>query len=703
MTLDVRGSLKNTKINQNIYIIIDELISNSIDSFLIRRDMDQSAVNLEINISIKFTDKDLMSDSQDIRLECSDNGAGLGDEQTKAFVTKDTSYKDSLSIEGIGKCKGSGRIQYLHYFSNLKVQSVFQTQNGLHLRKLEFDEGMREIDEETFTTVPIQDHEIRTTITLDVIKPDVYKKLFDGKNVREEYSAQALKHYVLVNFLQRFVSLKEKLGEFSITFQTEYKDNTDSETLTTDDLPELTEKKSVNVYSVDFEGKKTDQYEEFSISHYKLDKNRYALPHNSVALCAKFSPVKVITRRYLKTGKLENNPIKGYYHIILIESNYLDSHVNEQRDNFDIPLEKDEKDLFFGDLMSFQEIYDALDKTIDAMITPPEWDKDKIVKVATEKYGISVNMISDANVRIHYGDTEDSVVERVLSTYQKRIIEDTSEIFDIRQQLKETQPHSEDFREKVNELAWKYTSSLKNMDMANLSQLVVRRAAIIEILDLAVGKNLQIQQLSDGERRKDEEVIHNIFFPMRKDSHQVSDHDIWLLNEEYHYYSYIASDMPLSKIKWEGNESLFESDVDEEFKAILEKNYGDNSGKRPDIAIFSKEGSVIIIEFKAPSVNMDNHVGDLMEYSQLLAAKSNGKLKQFYGYLIGTDLNANRLRGYTRFPNGKGWFGTEPIVEHSTNRQLGELYSEILFYEDIVDRANKRLEVYKNKLNVDLH
>ena len=99
---------------------------------------------------------------------------------------------------------------------------------------------------------------------------------------------------------------------------------------------------------------------------------------------------------------------------------------------------------------------------------------------------------------------------------------------------------------------------------------------------------------------------------------------------------------------------------------------------------------------------MDNHVGDLMEYAQLLAAKSNGKLKQFYGYLIGSDLNPLRLRGYTKFSNSRGYFGTGDIVEPITRTRLGEMYSEILFYDDIVSRAAARLEVYKKKPGLKL-
>ena len=172
--------------------------------------------------------------------------------------------------------------------------------------------------------------------------------------------------------------------------------------------------------------------------------------------------------------------------------------------------------------------------------------------------------------------------------------------------------------------------------------------------------------------------------------------------QEYHYYDYIASDKPLSSFKWFDNEQLFETDIDDKIIELMDKNSDENASKRPDIAIFNKEGAAIIVEFKAPGVSMDDHVGDLMEYSQLLAAKSKGRLKQFYGYLIGTDLNPNRLRGYTKFSNSRGYFGTEDIVEHTTGTRLGELYSEILFYDDIVSRASSRLEVYKNKLGLRL-
>lgn len=135
-----------------------------------------------------------------------------------------------------------------------------------------------------------------------------------------------------------------------------------------------------------------------------------------------------------------------------------------------------------------------------------------------------------------------------------------------------------------------------------------------------------MQNLDDGARRKDERIIHSIFFPMRQDSTEVTDHDIWLLSEEYHYYDYIASDMPLANIVWNSDEKVFENDIDQAFKDLLARRAQDHGAKRPDIALFSKEGSAIIVEFKAPGVSMDDHVGDLNQYAHLLAAKPGGRI-----------------------------------------------------------------------------
>jgi hypothetical protein len=136
MTLDIRGSLKNTKISSNKYVVIEELISNSIDSFLIRRHQDPSDMHLRIVVSIDLFAAKLLDDQLDVSISCTDNGCGLGQEQTDAFLTKDTSYKDDLSITGIAQCKGSGRIQFFHHFGRVGVRSTYRSDGHVRTRTL---------------------------------------------------------------------------------------------------------------------------------------------------------------------------------------------------------------------------------------------------------------------------------------------------------------------------------------------------------------------------------------------------------------------------------------------------------------------------------------------------------------------------------------------------------------------------------------
>jgi hypothetical protein len=707
MTLDVRGSLKNTKLSTDKFVVFEELFSNAIDAYLIRKNGDPSVDGLKVEFLVEFWSTDLFDNGIDLSISCKDNGCGFGDLQSKAFLTKDTSYKDDLSISGIGKCKGAGRIQYFHHFSDMTIDSTYLGDSGMSRRGLAFKELQKDIDDDRFIIVPAaKKSDIETVIKLSKLKQNIRERIFDQDNLTELFSVKNLRNQILVLFLQRLVGLASQLGKFEVAFKSKSDKpaaQDEIEYLRPSDLPPVNVSRLVKAYETDLRtGIVLDTFQELQLSHYILKTTDYDIPKNSISLCAKSSPVKDITNRYLRTKTLENKPILEAHHIVLIEGDVFDRGVNDQRDGFDrIPDEIKGGDLYNQEKISFQQVFEAIDDVIGEWVTPPDWNKETIVKHVTERFGVSEAMLAETETRVRYGDTADTVAERVLKKYQDRIIKGTAEIFELKEEIAKCDPASDEFREKVNQIAWKYSSSIKDVDKANLSQLIVRRSAIVEILRLACQRQLDIQIASTVKRRTDEALIHSIFFPMRKDSSEKIDHDIWLLNEEYHYYDYIASDMPLAKIKLSDDGELFSPDIDDELSKLFKKNFDENAKKRPDIAIFTKEGSAIIIEFKAPDVSMDDHVPDLMEYAQLLAAKSGGRLKRFYGYLIGNTLNPNRLRAYTRFPTGKGYFGTDSVIDHTTGRLIGELYSEILFYDDLVDRADKRLEVYKEKLNID--
>ena len=704
MTLDIRGSLKNTKISSDGYVVLEELISNSIDAFLIRHHMDPGSRSLAVSIEADITSSGLLADGTDISITCTDNGCGFGDVQADAFVTKDTSYKDDLAIAGIGKCKGSGRIQYFHHFERVGVRSTFRNETGVATRTLVPDAARKKIDVADFISTDGDERQIGTAIRLEGLRDATRAKLFKNEALADVFSAANMRRNMLIAFLQRLVSLKSQLGEFVITFEARHPNGSvEQSSLTAADLPEVTVVRSTQVPERDPQsGDPLGTTQTFTLSHYRLDAQTYDLPRNAISFCARSSPVLDITKRYLKTVAEQNRPVEGFHHIALIEADVLDRRVNEQRDGFhEIPDEMPVYDLFTDATIAFADIYEQIDPIIAEMVTPSGWSKDDVIKDVADKFGVIQAMLTDTDTRVIYGDTAKSIAERVLKKYQERIVADTAEIFDLRAEIETAEPHTADFRHKINELSWKYTSYLKTFDMANLSQLVVRRAAIVEVLKLACGRGLAVQAVEDGQRRKDEEIIHSIFFPMRKDSRETNDHDIWLLSEEYQYYDYIASDKPLSKIEWDDGGKLFDPTIDAELAETLRRRTKDHSAKRPDIAIFGEEGSAIIIEFKAPGVPLDEHIGDLSRYAHLLAAKSNGRLKKFYGYLIGDTLDPLGMIGWKKFASGRSFFHTSALEDPDTGRMLGELYAETLLYQDIVDRASKRIGVYREKLQID--
>jgi len=705
MTLDVRGSIKNTKLSKNPYVVFEELISNAIDSYLIRKHDDPTAPSLSVRIDVAFHKVDLLDDQDRMSITCADNGCGLGEAQLKAFLTKDTSYKDDLTISGIGKCKGAGRIQFFHYFAGMAIDSTFRQEGQVLRRRMTYEESQKQIEADDFAEGVGEASQIGTTIWLQKFKDSARVRLPPNALLSAMFSAAVLKKQMLLAFLQRLVSLSSQLGDFEIIFSTTHWAQPDqTEVLRRQDLPVVTAVQEVEVEERDPEtGLGLGTFQTFKLSHYQLDAASFALPRNAIAFCAKFSPVRDITSRYLRSKTEQNNPVGGYNHIVLIESDFLDQHVNEQRDDFeDIPKELEPGGLFSSERVSYETIHAAIDPVIHAMVIPGDWKKEDVVKEIADKYGVTEDMLHDTSTRVVYGESAQKIVDRVLKKYQEKVIDETAEIYRLKEESIAAEPDSADFRKKISEISWKYTASLKNFDMANLSQLIVRRACIVEVLALACGRNLSVQNLGDGSRRKDERIIHSIFFPMRKDSTEVTDHDIWLLSEEYHYYDYIASDMPLANIVWNKDEKVFESDIDQAFKDLLARRAQDHGAKRPDIALFSKEGSAIIVEFKAPGVSMDDHVGDLNQYAHLLAAKSGGKIRRFYGYLIGDTLDPLRLNGWTPFPTGKGWFNADNLIDPTTRTKLGETYYEILYFEDVVDRARKRIGIYQDKLKFSI-
>ena len=191
-----------------------------------------------MSIEVDITASGLLGDSSDISITCTDNGCGFGDDQTDAFLTKDTSYKDDLSIVGIGKCKGAGRIQYFHHFERVGIRSTFRRDDDVLTRTLPLLAARKKIDLADFVVTDGNANDIGTTIWLETLKQAPRTRLYKAAPLGEIFSAVNMRRNMLIAFLQRLVSLKPQLGNFIIKFEArDAKGQVDRSSLSAADLP----------------------------------------------------------------------------------------------------------------------------------------------------------------------------------------------------------------------------------------------------------------------------------------------------------------------------------------------------------------------------------------------------------------------------------------------------------------------------------
>ena len=126
--------------------------------------------------------------------------------------------------------------------------------------------------------------------------------------------------------------------------------------------------------------------------------------------------------------------------------------------------------------------------------------------------------------------------------------------------------------------------------------------------------------------------------------------------------------------------------------------------KRPDVLLFPEEGKCIIIEFKAPDANVSEHLTQIDFYANILRnyTVDEFQITSFYGYLIGESIEDRDVRGrVSRFeysPKFNYWFRPSERVVDFSNRNDGSIYTEIIKYSSILQRAKLRNKIFIEKL-----
>lgn len=619
--------------------------------------------------------------------------------------------------------KGCGRAQFFHYFESIDIKSKGFNEDGQY-KNIHWV-GSEKND---LTTINITAEGIieETTIHLQNYKGD--KKDFYDK-ISYLY---LLKREIITNC---FLKLLNK--DITITLQQiiNGNKNENKERITKEDLSkyeqdsiekEITIKYKIYKTQKDHSNKDIGEFTDCEEKEEKFKMNIYKLPaefKNHVYLCANDVAVKDI----LISEKLfDKNMVIGYegkekYKLLVLindaeNCNFLNEHSNSERDNLDIPKQEDiEKQikndgialtlyvdysktpiLFYNDLIN--GIKDKLTEAVPEIKGYMEGQEQK-AKEMIEQYKITHN-ISDSEaeeIGLNNSRTIKSIKD-IEKLYQivgskrgekreklhQKSVEKFTQVLNTITNDAINDKNINDFYNTLNE----FHDTINENNRVELSNYVLRRTWQIELFKKLVEKNVK------------EKFIHNLIFKKGTNSNETKNHELWIINEDFANYDYIASDVKLADIEYK-NEKVFSQDI--EHKNVLKSCGIENLNKnlkKPDILIFHELGAIIILDFKRPDEACFEYIWQLEAYCRLIATKTQkSRFTNFFCYIIGQKYGVSNAF-FTKTADGQGYFcQSYPIKELQGDENIiTNAYFEVNNYKNLAKLAELRNKNFSNKL-----
>lgn len=540
-------------------------------------------------------------------IKIQDNGDGLTDENYKSFSKYRTEYKKALG------CKGVGRFVFLKVYESAEFQSSLKAIQEHRVIDFNFN-----FDTENLKKYPDSINDNETVVILDKLTKQ-YHDLDRKLDRRIELDLHKIRDKVLINLIPTLFFYKQKGVEINIDFIDEF--NNLSVQIAAHDIPNF-KKKTFEVKNVDggiykFLLNYIVENKEGSLYSYYCANNR--------TVCD------------FETKDLKISMPYGYSGFILLESEYFNQKVNNERNDFDIfPVKTD----IFSTL-SWEMINNELKKQISLLVNEgvPETrqiNKEKIQEIQNERPYL-----------VQYIGDEDIEMAGFLD--KKAIIEKAKKSFDTAKEKVLVNAGKQDYSDQELEEAIQLAQN-------ELVSYINDRVLVIERLKSLVDKSERV-----------ESIIHNLFMDKysKDDYFSVGKNNLWLLDDRFTTYSYAASDKRIVDVLTDIEESIEEIDLLKD---------------KPDLSLFFSHNpnspdrlkSVLIelkpFDFASKSDRKKfNGVQQLIDYVNTF--KTREKIKEVYGYLI-TDIDeklSKRLIGDGYIP----LFSLEAPIYHRYYDKMG--------------------------------
>ena len=662
--INIQGTIDNIRSQTNVYTPIIEAIVNSIDSII-----SKGISNGKIEISIiRETELSLDSSLPAIKgINIRDNGEGFNQKNRDSFDTFYSQVKKSIGG------KGFGRFLYVKYFDDVKIKSVFNSDEGLKYREFKFGKKYEIIENEQISET--EANETYAEVSLINLKNHTYL----------DKSIETISRKILDKLLVFFIRDDFKCPTIVL------KDFDGSQIILNDYLNAKNEIYQIDTKEFQLEDTYNKQFFTFQVKIFKLyytgnQKSKVILTANNRAV------TETNLHKYIpefeddffdsidKNGKLIN---KNYIIRSYVIGKYLDKSVSIEREKFE--FDKDKGDAFKPFSQEEIEV-----KTCE--VTKELFDEDISSRMEKKETRIHDYVKDEAPWHTSYFSELD--LSKIPYNIKESEIE--SELQKIKFEKEQTTKselqrllaqNNDDNQEEISQAI----STISEIGKSDLAHYVFNRKSVLQAFQQL------LKRRGDGKGELEKEV-HNLIYPMGKDSTSTNyeDHNLWLLDERLVFSEYIASDKKIGTKRG----ALKEPDL-VVFDKISSFRNGDNEYSNP----------LTIFEFKRPKRTSYKEEDDpILQIGKYLKDIKSGKYEMpegyepikvndhtpVYGYVVCTI--TDKIRDFadkhqlTISPDRDGYFGYHRGYK---------MYVEIIDFTKLLKDATLRNKIFFKKLQLE--
>ena len=467
-----------------------------------------------------------------------------------------------------------------------------------------------------------------------------------------------------------------------------------------------------------------DKIEHFTVKYSKLDDNNKVIEINRTEEFTLMSFVLNETELsrnsiyYVSNGALaqensidglpKKDSIDGRRYMFLLSGEYFDHVDDDLRGNLHLVKESAFKKQNEGNLFAEEELLidNIIAQTnvkiadIYPLFSTKREETLRNLEELQNMFLIDADSIEAFRKKIKSSDTDEQILSMIYKTEMDETARRDAEIKAEFEKVKALTPNKKEYQQELKEHVEAFTRLIPLQNRTNLTKYIARRKLVLDIFNTIL-ENEKENAVKTGTINED--VLHNLIFRQKSANNDPENSDMWLLNDEYIYFSG-TSDLELKEIEV-GGKKLLKQDMTDEEKAYLVKARHDGGKRRPDIFLFPKEGRCIIVEFKAPHVDVANHLHQINRYARLINNLSDPSFGfcKYYGYLIGENIDIEEIRDsdpyFQEAPNLGYIFKPFLPVSAKFGRKDGSLYTEVIKYSDILERAKHRNQIFLDKLD----